>query len=166
MTPRFRGFFLFWVLFSFTPRIYAEEISSALAVVKGHHVNCRARPLLSSEVIFQFEEGDKIQLLSKKGAWYAVKLPKEASVFVSKDLLRMVDGVIQVQGNRVHARSGPGRAYPVLGELKDGEVIRTRRWVGDWAEIEPTELCSGWVHASFVALLNEEDQEIFHDHDR
>ncbi len=163
---RTAGFSLFFLLLTLTVpfKTYPEEVEKTpspppfIGLVTGRRVNCRAAPRLTSEVVFQIRKGDKIHVLSKQDSWYGVELPSEASVFVGKSFLNSDNGSARVEGKRVQVRAGPGEAYSSIGFLSDQEVVRVRKIIGGWAEIDPPPTSLGWVNESYITFFSKEEQ--------
>lgn len=124
-----------------------------VGLVTADRVNLRARPSLSSEVIFQFSKGSKILVLAKEGSWYGVELPSEVPVYVARPFVSIEDGKGRVKGNRVRVRAGAGQAFPSLALLKDQEEVLIRRVVVEWVEIRPPSSCRGWVSQAYLTFL-------------
>ena len=56
---------------------------------------------------------------------------------------------------KVNLRSGPGRAYPIIGSLAAGQVARIagRNEAGDWWQVERKGKTTAWVAGSVVEAL-------------
>ncbi len=125
-----------------------------MGLVTGDRVNLRANPTPSAEVLFQLSKGTKVDVLEKKGAWYALPLPPQAAVFVAVSFLQIKEGApAEVKGHRVQLRSGPGQAFASLGVLEENQTVQVRKIVGQWAEIAPPAFCRGWVSELYLTYL-------------
>jgi uncharacterized protein YgiM (DUF1202 family) len=52
-------------------------------------------------------------------------------------------------------RSGPGKAYKVIGEVESGSRWKVRKWEGEWFQVEPENmgpgtLGIGWIRNDLV----------------
>lgn len=125
----------------------------SLGLVTGNHVNLRAGPGGSYEILSQFQKQTALQILAVEGEWYAVPLPEPVSAYVHRDYLTVEGDGATARGNRVHVRAGPGLGSSSLGFLSSGEKVRVRGMKGEWVEVQPPGFCRGWIHRSYVALL-------------
>ena len=133
-----------------------------IGLVTGERVNLRVGPSPSAEILSQLKKGTKVQVLEKKGAWFAVPLPPEAAVYVARSFLKMPDegtGPAQVRGARVHLRCGPGQAYASCGILRDGQGVQVRKISGEWAQVDPPASCRGWVSELYLTYLYPVDDQ-------
>lgn len=51
-------------------------------------------------------------------------------------------------------RAGPGTNHPVLAQILDGEVFRTRPAEGRWWRVETSSGVTGYMHVSRIKLLD------------
>ncbi len=155
MKPLLISILLLWLV----PGVYSEQELSPLTVppliglVTKDRVNLRARPSISSEVLFQFSKGTKLLVTGKEGSWYRIQLPPEVPVYVAKSFLILEDTKGRVRGKRVHVRAGAGQAFASVGLLSDQEVVEVRQVLRDWVKIQPTASCQGWINQMYVTFL-------------
>ncbi|MCM8811854.1 MAG: SH3 domain-containing protein [Candidatus Omnitrophica bacterium] len=129
-----------------------------VGLITGDRVNIRSAPSLSAEVISQLSKGNRVQVLQKRGDWYGVRLPPAISVYVLKGNLQMEgDGSSALARSRVRIRTGPGMAYAGVGSLSEGQRVRVKRFVRDWAEIEAAGKGIGWVNRLYVTYFAKEE---------
>ncbi|MBI3317719.1 MAG: SH3 domain-containing protein [Candidatus Omnitrophica bacterium] len=125
-------------------------------LITGDRVNLRAGPSLSYEILHHLPKGTRVQVVSKEGGWLAVLLPEEVSVYVSRGFLQVEGPKATVKTRRVHVRAGAGTAFTSLGFLNTGDAVVVRRFVNDWAEIQPPPSFAGWVSDQYVVSLEPE----------
>lgn len=156
MTLRLSAFFLTTFLLFTGSALCAEESApvSFLGLVTGDHVNLRAGPGVSTEVLHQFSRRAKVQVLARQGDWLAVPLPDSIPAFVRRDYLQTdSQGTVRVRGERVHVRAGPGLGSASYGVLSDGELVWPWYERGEWVAIQAPGFCRGWIHRSYVTVL-------------
>ena len=132
----------------------APAAGSNIRIVKGDHVNLRARPLHNAEIITQLKKGDEVRLLetksvgegSKTQEWSRVTLPGTAKCYVLSKLL--TDG--KASADAINVRCGPGTSFKEVGKLAKGEKVVVVKAAGEWTQIKPTEKCTGWVASAFL----------------
>lgn len=142
--------------------LFAEETSTvvpSVGLVTGDRVNLRAGPGVSYEVVHRFFRREKVQILAQHGDWYAVPLPDSVPAFVHRDFLQpQPDGWAAVQGDQVHVRAGPGLGSASYGFLSRAERVRCWDDRGEWRAIQAPGFCRGWIHRSYVTVLESEPQ--------
>ena len=152
--PRSPLLFLCILLGSFSSEVQAQSALS-LGLVTGTHVNLRAGPGGTFEVLAQLSKGEKVQILAVQGDWFAIPLPEPVSAFVHSKYLEVQGEQGRVRGDRIRVRAGPGLSSTSFGFLSAAEKVRVRSIKADWIEIQPPGFCRGWVHRSYVTLLEE-----------
>jgi len=145
--------FLLWL----ATVIGAEEIHF-VGVITADHVNLRAGPGQSYEVLQKLSKGTPLQVLERKDSWYGVRLAPDVSVYVHERFLRWHEAGAQVQGHRVHVRAGAGQAFTSMGFLGSAQQVKVRRRMGEWVEIEPPDFCRGWVNKAYVTFYEAMNQ--------
>lgn len=118
-------------------------------------MNVRAGPGGTFEVLAQLSKRERVQILSVQGEWFAVPLPEPVSAYIHSSYLEIQAEQGRVRGDRVRVRAGPGLSSASFGLLSAGETVRVRSVKADWVEIQPPGFCRGWVHRSFVTILEE-----------
>jgi uncharacterized protein YgiM (DUF1202 family) len=126
------------------------------ATINRNHINVRAAPSVSSEVVTRLQKGDKVTFLEEIAAdkpkndeparWAAIKLPEGAKVWVFTGFLD--DHKVKVP--RLNLRAGPGENYSVLGRLERGAEVKEIRTTDQWMEIEAPDNARAYVDASYL----------------
>jgi hypothetical protein len=135
------------------PAAPAEAVQTG--TVKGDHLNVRATPALTGEIITHLMKGDVVTVLEvkKSGAdanqdWARIALPPSARVYVFKDFIS--DGAVKAA--QLNVRSGPSLDHAVVGRLKMGAKVEPLETKGEWVAIKAPPGTSGWVSAQYVEL--------------
>jgi uncharacterized protein YgiM (DUF1202 family) len=128
-------------------------------VIKGNNVNIRGKPALSSEVVAQLHEGDRVKILeeitlkdAKQGEpekWLRIALPQSVPVWIHSSYIDPASKA--VKANRLNLRSGPGENHNVLGRVEKGTVVKELETRGEWVRIEPPAETFAYV-AAFLVL--------------
>ncbi len=114
-------------------------------------VNLRSGQSVSFQSLGQLNQGEKIVVADKSFSWYKIRLPQRISCFISSKFVeRKTADIGMVAGSRVNIRSGKGTEYSILGQAKEGTLLKIIKADKDWFEIQPTPDCFGWVHEQFV----------------
>jgi len=124
--------------------------------IKGTHVNVRAQAKVTSEVVTQLNDGDRVTIIDEVKAtqagpgeptrFYKIILPKTASAWVSAKYVK--DG--KVTASLLNVRAGAGENFSVLGRVNKATAITTIQTVGDWMEIQSPGGVHGFVATSLV----------------
>lgn len=116
-------------------------------------MNLRAGPSGSAEILFQLPRRARVQVLAAQGEWYAVPLPEPVHGYIHRRYLQRELEWGVVRGDRVYVRAGPGMGSSSFGTVSEGERLRVRGEQGAWVQVQPPGFCRGWVHRSFVTLI-------------
>lgn len=138
--------------------ILSSAIAQEPGVITRDRVNVRGKPSVFSEVLTQFNKGDKVKIVDtvkiekpKEGDlsdWVKIQLPSNVPVYVHSAYINT--NLMTVIPNRLNLRAGPGEEYSVLGVLEKGTLVKIIDTKGAWYQIEtPTNAC-GYVAAEFV----------------
>lgn len=127
------------------------------AVVQQNRINVRGRATLSSEVITQLKQGEKVDVLEEvviekpkpdePARWYRITMPANTPVWVHADY---VDTNKTVKVAKLNVRAGPGENYSPVGRLEKGAVVKDIRVENGWMEIETPPNCHAFVAAEYV----------------
>ncbi|MFH0907847.1 MAG: SH3 domain-containing protein [bacterium] len=128
-----------------SPAHAAEPVT---AKVTGQHVNLRAKPESTSEVVGQVSDGDVLSVKSIQAEWVEVVAPESVELWVHQDFV--ADGRSAV--SKLNVRAGPGVNYNVVGNLDKGEALTVKGTFGEWVRIAPFPAASLWVSKDFVQL--------------
>ncbi len=113
------------------------------------HVNLRARPSLTSEVVGQVNYGDVLMAKKFKEEWVKVVPPPTLDLWVHQTFLEND----QVSVATLNVRAGAGINFNIVGQLKRGMKIKSRGTFGEWVKIEPPASASLWVHRTLVEVI-------------
>lgn len=150
------------------------------------NVNVRKLPSLDGQRLDVLEPGQVVPVISKSedGFWYSIEMPDGRTGWVSVDYVRVRNpenipvatvepatmGTVVPSPEpgkpyliatwAVNIRSGPGREYPVIGQLEQGQSAQVEGISEDgiWLAIAflGSEDQRGWVAANYVQALNTE----------
>lgn len=145
---------LFWtgLLAAAVFPVVAEES----ATINRNHVNVRAAPSISAEIVTRLQKGDKVSFLEEvpvakpkkdePANWAAIKLPEGSKTWVFIPFLE--DNKVKVP--RLNVRAGPSENYNVLARLERGAEVKEIRRTGEWMEIEPPATARAYIDATFI----------------
>jgi uncharacterized protein YgiM (DUF1202 family) len=127
------------------------------AVVAATHVNVRGQAKLKSEVLTRLNKGDQVTVVEEivnnnsgpdePSAWAKILLPSGAHVWANSSFL---DPDQKVKPRKLNLRSGPGENFSVIGQLKQGDVVKQVGTKENWVEIEPPTNSYGFMAAQFL----------------
>jgi uncharacterized protein YgiM (DUF1202 family) len=122
-----------------------------LGRVKAKDINVRADATVSSSVICQAQEGERLEVVAEFYEWYKVRLPKYAPAYINKAMVELVDArTAKVAKDRVNIRLLPSETSPVIGNAARGEAINILEFRRDWYKIQPVQNSFGWINKKFV----------------
>jgi hypothetical protein len=121
----------------------AAELSAADAFrVRGGDAALFAAPGGGGEAICTVGSGDLLRLTGRSaGDWVQVSIPADCRLYVYSRLVS--NGV--VMATRLRVRSGPGIAFPAVGEVVKGDSLSVKSTEGDWLAISAPPSTHGWV---------------------
>ncbi len=161
MMPRLRQILSAALLCAALPALPASPVPTRTVAAKAN-ANVRAKPSVSSEILFSSKKGQPLQVVREnedpKAAsdepkrWAEVVVPAGTRVWVYGALIDPATKV--VRANTVNLRAGPGRNYSDVGSIPRGTPVKELRATDGWLEIEAPE---GTAHGFVAAtLLGEE----------
>ena len=92
------------------------------AKIIAEHVNLRAKPESTAEVVGQAASGDVLSVKSVATDWIEVSPPDSVELWVHKDFI--ADGKSSVA--KLNVRAGPGVNYNIVGNLDKGEAVTVK----------------------------------------
>ena len=124
-----------------------------LGLVTGDHVNLRAGPGRSYEVLLSLPRRAKVAVHLRVGEWYGVRVPEEVPGYVHRDDVELRQGWAVVRRDRIHVRAGSSFSSTSLGTVGGEERLHVRRIMEEWVEVQAPEPCRAWLHGSYVTFL-------------
>ena len=119
--------------------------------VKAKDINVRVDSTVSSGVICQAQENDRLQVIAELYEWYKIRLPKYAPAYINKAMVELVDAqTAKVAKDRVNIRLMPTETSAVIGTAAQGEAVNILEFRRDWYKIHPVQNSFGWIHKKFV----------------
>jgi uncharacterized protein YgiM (DUF1202 family) len=129
----------------------AAQIFPFLGRVKAKDINVRIDSTVSSGVICQAQENERVEVVAELYDWYKIRLPKYAPAYINKEMLELVDAqTAKVVKDRVNIRLLPSEASPVIGTAARGEAVNILEFRRDWYKIQPVQNSFGWIHKKFL----------------
>jgi uncharacterized protein YgiM (DUF1202 family) len=127
-----------------TPYLFQGEINA-------DNINIRSDSTITSEVICRLNKDDIVDVSSELYDWYKIKLPKEASLFIKKEFVAIVnEKTAKVSKDNVNLRLRPDISAPILGKVNKDEAVNIIGDNGEWYKIEAVANSFGWVHKNFL----------------
>uniref|UniRef100_A0A7V6DPP2 Peptide-binding protein n=1 Tax=Desulfobacca acetoxidans TaxID=60893 RepID=A0A7V6DPP2_9BACT len=115
-------------------------------------VNVRKAPNLKAEVIFQAHLGYPVELEKTQGQWVQIKDWQNNEGWVHRSLINQNIQTAVIVPEEVNVRKGPGLHYPVVTQVKCGEVYKIfnakKGWVQIGYYVENQEI--GWIRKDLV----------------
>lgn len=115
------------------------------AVITSSRANLRSAPSVNSDVVATLLKGQPVVVLTRipvqnpqpedPPSWARVRLPSSVKVWVYAAFVDAKSGA--VTSKELKIRSGPGRNFPAVGELDQGELVSPVRTVEGWMQIDP-----------------------------
>lgn len=101
--------------------------------VAGEKANVRAAPSIEGELLGTLTQGCLVQIVAQQGDWYQVA-GEQYSGYIRSDLLEIATDVsyVEITGNPVNLRSGPGTDCQILGQVSKGFTLLYVGKQGDW----------------------------------
>lgn len=150
---------LFFLFYSFC--LVAEEAGNISfdGIITGNYVNVRVNGTISSEVICQLNEGDRVNVVGEKDKWYKVELPRKTPVYIHKSNVAKKGDVFVVNDDNSKIRLAATESSGVVGRIKKDISLNILKEYLDWYEIEAPKGNYGWIFSSYV---HRKDDSVLH----
>jgi SH3-like domain-containing protein len=109
----------------------------------------RAGPGTNHAVQWKLARGFPLQVVQRRNNWLQVRDFEGDTGWVARSVTSNIRHHI-VKGQNVNLRAGPGTNHRVVGRAKYGEVLRTVRRQGRWAEVRMPNGRNAWIAANLV----------------
>lgn len=145
-------------------------LGASTATVNGDVVNLRASPGTACAIVGKALRGQSLEVLGKQGDWYQVRkdgvtcwiagwlvevnqsAPQVSTSPSYRPSPAQSQGdMLEVTGNSVNIRSGPGTTYAVAGRANRGDKYRLLGKSGDWYKIEVNG-GSAWITGQYTSI--------------
>lgn len=100
--------------------------------------------------------GIKVDTSAEKWNYQAVLKPVSESKEGGKEDIMKIAIVEAGNGLPVNLRSGPGKTYPVLAQLKVGTEVKITDEQGEWAKVQCEEL-NGYMMSEFLTVVADDE---------
>ncbi|MCA9400338.1 MAG: SH3 domain-containing protein [Candidatus Omnitrophica bacterium] len=154
----FRGFFLLLTATTLSQlpthsTLAQDEVFPFVAESTADNVNVRSGQSENFEKLYQLKIGEEVLVLGRSFSWYKIELPQQAGIFVSAEFVNLLDSRNgEITGHRVNLRSGPGTNHSIVGQMKEGDLVKIKDVDNDWYEIKPIDGTVGWVMEDYLAF--------------
>ncbi|MFZ5632615.1 MAG: N-acetylmuramoyl-L-alanine amidase [Bacillota bacterium] len=141
-------------------------------MIKEAVVNLRAAPTTASSIVGKAGQGESLEVLGKQGDWYRVK-KNGVTCWVAGWLVEIGQAappantgpepgqtdpandnksyVVEVTGDNVNIRSGPGTSHTIIGRAGSGAKYSLLDKSGNWYKISING-GSGWIYGQFAKV--------------
>lgn len=137
------------VFFSVSYLGYSMPIENYQVVKDG--INIRVDATVLSFSLGVLDEGDSVEVVSKKYEWYKIIIPRKINCYVAKEFFRKLsddNGQVMVMG--LNLRAQPALNSYIIGKVYRGETFKVVGEEGDWYAIQGYPRAYGWVHENFL----------------
>ncbi|MBT9135949.1 MAG: N-acetylmuramoyl-L-alanine amidase LytC [Firmicutes bacterium] len=147
----------------------ATLVSSAWAatpgVVSTAMLNLRSGPGQAFQVVATLPLATPLVVLAESGDWKQVMTTTGRTGWVFGQFVADEPSFVAEPRNvsvrvaSLNVRQGPATSYPVLGTVREGQLLAVTGHMGSWLQVR-TAGGLGFVHADFVAPVVEPDQDV------
>lgn len=124
----------------------STRLKPVTAIVKANSLNIRVKANTKSTILSQVFRDNTLQVVSIKGKWAEVEVPRSAQVWVeTKGLL---NGVVRHNDTPIYA--GPAVQYAQVGDLPKGEVVKKILGSENWWQITTSSKMYAWVSMDYL----------------
>lgn len=129
--------------------------------VNAEGINIRTDSTPSADIICKANKGDLLNVLAEAYDWYKINLPKNAHVFVKKELVSLNEDnkSAKITRDNVNIRLRPDLGAPIVGRLKQDTTVMVIEGIEGWYKIEPPENSFGWIYKRFADKIEYAIQE-------
>ena len=118
----------------------------------------RNGPGLGYEVVRLLKEGDRVEIVDKKGEWYKVECSGELmdkekylNTYSVDETENVVKSVGYINCNTANVRSGNSTVYAVIEKLELNQKVSIVKRSGNWYKIVTPSGNAGWIYDSLVS---------------
>lgn len=122
----------------------SSALAQSMVSISGSTVNMRAKPSLSSEVLWELKRGYPLRVVKRTGRWLQVRDFENDSGWVARSLTGRAPHHV-VKSNTANVRSGPSTRHKVIGKAEYGETLRTLGRKGKWVNVQRSNGQKGWI---------------------
>jgi uncharacterized protein YgiM (DUF1202 family) len=132
--------------------ILIMPVLASTASIGKDKVNVRKEPNLRAEVLFQAHLGYPVELAGTKGEWVKIKDWQNEVGWVYGPMINKQIQTAVVLPENGNIRKGPGLKYPVVAQVKNGEVYRIFQERSGWVKIGyyVEDQVLGWIRNDLV----------------
>ena len=124
--------------------------------VVGDAVSIRSRSSMDATRLAFAYKGDKLRVLGETGEWYQIFLPREYTMWVTKDLVVVgANKEAVINADNVRARAGAGLQYETVGHLDRGRRVEVLDEKDGWLKFRFVGDDRGYISIRYVRLEGE-----------
>ncbi|WP_240192021.1 SH3 domain-containing protein [Desulforhopalus vacuolatus] len=125
-----------------------------MASVKGDNVNMRKGPGTNNSIVWAYDRGFPLKVITEKKQWVEVIDFEGDSGWIYRSLLSNAPHVIvkvnKGSRNKVNIRSQPGKKGKIIGQASYGVVFSRLEEKNGWLKVEHESGLKGWLKKSLV----------------
>lgn len=149
----------------YIPRSFADR-----AIVSVETLNVRSGPGLNYEITGQVHHQERLTIMEEKENWLKIK-SDDAEGWVAEWMVTRTESepesrtkmeslkTVEVTGETLRIRSGPGTDFDVIGHADQGEIYPYLATNTDWVQIQLNEDQTGWVHSDYIVIKDRRSKE-------
>lgn len=131
--------------------LLAGSAAAQTGVINGSVVNIRSGPGTSYDLVGTIYQGTEVTIVQKQGDWYKISYGKTTGwVSASYVTAAKASPTVQVTGETVNLRSGPGTTYNKVGEASRGDTLTLLDVQGDWYQVKTANGTVCYISASLA----------------
>ena len=138
---------------------YVKFKRTYTGTVEAYNLNLRIKPSTLYTVVGRASDGEKLEIVGKKGVWLQAKAPENVEVWVSKRFVK--DNKITT---KVNLRGGPSINHQIYAVAPRGmpvAVVNDKR--SDWVQIKPPPNIYVWVSGQYVSFSSADKREMINE---
>lgn len=124
-------------------------VAAEMVSIRSDQVNMRSGPSTSSKALWELKKGYPLKVMSRKGAWVKVKDFENDQGWIFSQLTAKTPYHI-VKSRTANIRSGPGTQFKVIGQVSNGDLLRTQAKRTSWVQVKAEDGVKGWVSRSLL----------------
>ncbi|HHW60571.1 MAG TPA: SH3 domain-containing protein [Syntrophomonadaceae bacterium] len=122
--------------------------------ITGSVLNVRSGPGTEYPVIGSLYQDTQVEVLDSQNGWYQIQY-RTLKGWVSGNYIDVKKSTqLRVTGSSVNLRSGPGTDYPVLGSVKQGDLLVLVAAGDQWHQVKTTAGTTAYISAQYVEPVN------------
>lgn len=134
--------------------VLASNAWADSGIVSGGVVNLRSGPGTQYELVGTLSKDTRVEVIQSRNGWQQIQYGDVQGWITGEYLTVTQSPKLQVTGDMVNLRSGPGANYPKVGQAKKGEILTLVDTCDQWYQIRTAAGLQAYISANYITTVN------------